>query len=291
MMARLFAFGTDLWDPSHRFQTSWLVSPWVLFGIRALLALYAFTTIFVNIGYACAHASEGGCETARNGFSFFTVLSYWGLASYLFFAALHTFFYALRGRALLDDWPRPLQWLHGLLCSTATTFPFLVVIIFWGLLAAPTVFATPFSAWGNISEHALNGVFAFVEIILPRTSPAPWTHLPFLLLLLALYLALAYVTRATKGFYTYTFLDPGLQGPLVAAYVFGIAAGISVLFALLQGIVWLRRWITEDKLGFDGVFAHAGALADEEEAGRRARRGAKKSGEVEHGLEELQPAD
>ncbi|KAI1160726.1 hypothetical protein F5B18DRAFT_496331 [Nemania serpens] len=288
-MARVFAFGTDLWDPSHRFQTSWLVSPWVLFGIRALLALYAFTTVFFNIGYDCAHASEGGCKTARDGFSYFTVLSYYGLAFYLFFAALHTFFYARHGRAPLDDWPRPLQALHALLYSSVTTFPLLVVIIFWGLLSLPTTLSTPFSAWGNISEHALNGVFAFVEIVLPRTNPAPWTHLPFLLLLLALYLALAYVTRATKGFYTYTFLDPGLQGPLVAAYVFGIAVGISILFAILQGIVWLRRWITEDKLGFDGVFAHAGTRIDEEE-GRQAGRGGKKSGVDEHELEVLRSA-
>lgn len=252
-------------------------------------ALYAFTTIFFNIGYACARPEEGGCETSRNGFSYFTVLSYWGLASYLFVAALHTFFYARHGRAPLDGWPRPLQALHALLYSSVTTFPFVVVIVFWGLLSLPTTLSTPFSAWGNISEHALNGVFAFVEIVVPRTSPAPWTHLPFLWLLLALYLALAYVTHATKGFYTYTFLDPGLQGPLVAAYVFGIAVGLSILFAVLQGLVWLRRWITEDKLGFDGKFAHAGArVADEE--GAQAGRVRKKSGEDEHVLETLQSA-
>lgn len=217
------------------------------------------------------------------------MLSYWGLASYLVFAALHTFFYARRGRAPLDAWPRPLQALHALLYSTVTIFPFLVVIVFWGLLSLPTTLSTPFSAWGNISEHALNGVFAFVELVLPRTSPSPWIHLPFLLLLLALYLALAYVTHATKGFYTYTFLDPGLQGSLVAAYVFGIAVGICILFALVQGLIWLRRWITEEKLGFDGVFAHAGARADEEQ-GRPTRLGGKKSGEEEHGLEPLQSA-
>ena len=29
--------GTDLWDPSHRFETSWLIPPWILFGIRAAI--------------------------------------------------------------------------------------------------------------------------------------------------------------------------------------------------------------------------------------------------------------
>ena len=30
-------FGNDLWDPSHRFETSWLISPWFLFACRSLL--------------------------------------------------------------------------------------------------------------------------------------------------------------------------------------------------------------------------------------------------------------
>jgi len=83
----------------------------------------------------------------------------------------------------------------------------------------------------------------------------PWVHIPFLILILALYLALAYLTQATKGFYTYDFLDPGKQGSLVAAYVFGIAVGICIIFVVIWGITWLRKWITETKLGMRGKFA------------------------------------
>ncbi|GAP88724.1 hypothetical protein SAMD00023353_1201390 [Rosellinia necatrix] len=255
-MKHPFAFGTDLWDPSHRFETSWLVSPYVLFVIRALLSLYAFTTLLFNIGYNCARPSQGGCATSRAAFSYFTVLSYWGLAFYFLAASAHTLSYAARGRPWLDRFPRPLQALHALFYSTATTFPFLVVVVFWALLSSPATLATPYSAWSNVSQHALNAAFALVEIALPRTRPQPWAHLPFLVGLLALYLALAYLTHATKGFYTYSFLDPALQGPLVAAYVFGIAVGICVVFALARGLVWLRCWVTEEKLGLDGVFAH-----------------------------------
>lgn len=32
-----FKFGTDLWDTSNRFETSWLLSPYVLFACRALI--------------------------------------------------------------------------------------------------------------------------------------------------------------------------------------------------------------------------------------------------------------
>ncbi|KAI1821022.1 hypothetical protein F4861DRAFT_533270 [Xylaria intraflava] len=274
-MAHVFAFGTDPWDPSHRFVTSWLVSPYVLFGVRALVSLYAFTTLLFNIAYQCARQDLGGCQASRQSFSFFTVLTYWGIAFYNLAAATHTLCYARQGTAPLYRLPRPLKALHALFYSSITTYPFLVLIVFWALLSSPATLATPYSAWSNISQHVFNAVFAAIEILLPRTDPAPWTHLVFLLLVLALYLGLAYVTFATQGFYTYHFLDAGAQGPLVAAYVFGIAVGICLLFALVRGLVWARRWVTEAKLGFEGVFARG----DDGFAGVRERRG--KDGELE----------
>lgn len=36
-----FQFGRELWDPSHRFETSWLLPPWVLFGCRAAIVSFA----------------------------------------------------------------------------------------------------------------------------------------------------------------------------------------------------------------------------------------------------------
>ncbi|KAI0547837.1 hypothetical protein F4679DRAFT_552879 [Xylaria curta] len=254
-MARIRLFLTYPFDPTHRFETSWLVPPMTLFFIRALISLYIFTVLLFNIGYNCARPSLGGCNTSRDAFSYFTVLSYWGLGFYFLISAFHTYMYSRHGVTPLTSWPRALQWLHSLFYSTVTVFPFLVIIVFWSLLSSPTTLSTPYSAWSNISQHALNAVFATLEIVLPRTSPAPWDHLPIQLLLVALYLALAYITHATKGFYTYSFLDPSLQGSLVAAYVFGIAIGICILFAVVQGLIWVRRWATEEKLGWDGVFA------------------------------------
>ncbi|KAI2626392.1 hypothetical protein GGS21DRAFT_271677 [Xylaria nigripes] len=254
-MAHLFAFGTDRFDPSHRFVTSWLVSPFVLCGVRALVFLYTFTTLIFIISYQCANEDQGGCTATRQSFSFFTVLTYWGIALYNLTAAIHTLLYALNGSAPLHRFPRPLQALHAFFSTTVTTYPYLVTIVFWSILASPKTLATSYSAWDNISQHMLNSVFATVEIVLSRTNPPPFIHLVFLLVILILYLALAYITRATEGFYTYDFLDPGKQGPLVAAYVFGVAIGICVLFVLSRGLVWLRRWVTETKLGYEGVFA------------------------------------
>lgn len=88
-----------------------------------------------------------------------------------------------------------------------------------------------------------------------RTSPPPFIHLVFLVLLLALYLALAYLTHATEGFYPHGFLDNsnGRSG-IVAAYAFGILAAIIVVFGVVWGMMWLRKGITEKKLGMEGKF-------------------------------------
>lgn len=32
-----FRLGSGLWDPSHRYETSWLLPPWLLFICRALI--------------------------------------------------------------------------------------------------------------------------------------------------------------------------------------------------------------------------------------------------------------
>ncbi|CAJ2499940.1 Uu.00g027930.m01.CDS01 [Anthostomella pinea] len=254
-MAGTFRFGTDLWDPSHRFETSWLVSPYVLFVLRALMALYAFTVLLFNIGYQCARPALGGCEASRSSFSYFTTLTYWGIAFYMLAAAIHTFTYARYNHSLLDRFPRPLQALHALFYSSIVTYPFLVTAVYWAILYGPSWFPNSYQAWSNISQHAMNSLFALIEIVLPRTNPMPPVHMLWLVVILACYLALAYVTHATKGFYTYSFLDPVKTGNLVAAYVFGIAVAILVIFGIVWCLVWARRWLTERKLGLDGRFA------------------------------------
>lgn len=151
-------------------------------------------------------------------FSYFTTLTYIGLQSYFWASGVQTACFALsvrRGSARypLQRWPRPLQFLHLLLHSTITTYPIVVTAVFWALLTSSNTLSTRYSAWTNISEHALNTVFAAVEIFAAGAAPAwgngagkrgivlPWIHLPFLIIILGCYLGLAYVTHATQGFY------------------------------------------------------------------------------------------
>lgn len=76
-----------------------------------------------------------------------------------------------------------------------------------------------------------------------------------MILLLALYLALAYITNATKGFYPYGFLDPsnGHSGR-VAAYAFAILAAIIVIFLVVWALIWARKRLTERTMRMKGKF-------------------------------------
>ena len=221
------------------------------------------------LAWQCARNATG-CAASQAQFSYFTSLTYWGLGFYFLVAAIHTFTYARSGVPLLDRLPRPLQALHSAFYTTIVVYPFIVTIVYWGRLYSGHWFAEVFAGWSNVSQHLLNSVFALFEIVVPRTDlPLP-VHMLWLILVLALYLALAYVTKASKGFYPYDFLDPKAQGALVAAYVFGIAVGCLVVFGLAWGAIWLRKYVTETRLGKTGKFAkgghEAGAAGDMEMA-------------------------
>ena len=75
-----------------------------------------------------------------------------------------------------------------------------------------------------------------------------------MVLLLACYLALAYITHATQGWYPYSFLDTSKGSGRVAGYCFGILAAVCVIFGVVWVLIWLRNRATQ-KLGFEGKFA------------------------------------
>ncbi|KAG5937627.1 hypothetical protein E4U53_008169 [Claviceps sorghi] len=200
----------------------------------------------------------------KQSFSYFTVLTYWGLAFYFAVSAVHTLSYARRlarrpqsPTCLLDALPRALQALHSLFYTTVVTLPFLVTAVYWALLYKGRWFAVEFDAWRNVSQHALNSVVALFEVVFSRVEEPPWVHALWLLAIALGYLAVAYLTVATQGWYTYDFLDHDALGGrgYVAAYVFGIAVGVVLAFAVVRGLIWLRRWVTEVKLGMGAQYA------------------------------------
>ncbi|KAJ7719295.1 hypothetical protein B0H16DRAFT_1607044 [Mycena metata] len=245
-------------DPQYKFVSSPVVSPAVLAGIRLVLALYALCTITTVLGFDIA---EGD---GKSFLSYFTELSYIGLTSYYWAAAVQTLFYARYGRYLLRRWPRPLQALHVLLQSTITTFPFIVTVVYWALLSSPATFATRLTSWQNISIHAMNSAFALFEVLLSNSPPAPWLTLPIHIVLLGGYLGVAYITHATQGFYTYSFLNPHKEHGFLAAYIVGIAVGEAVVFVLARTVALLRQRLAIRR----GIL-----LAHDSDAGNKERTG------------------
>ncbi|KAK2785569.1 hypothetical protein FQN53_007654 [Emmonsiellopsis sp. PD_33] len=233
-------------DPLHHFETSWLFPPFILGALRGLISLYCFVTIIFIFAWQGAHDDN---ISSRRSFSYFTHLTYWGVAFYFLFAAIHTLLYASRGRSVLfDKWPRGLRALHSLFYTTITTFPFLVLAVYWAMLYEGPWFPATFQAWTNISQHAMPPFFSLFEILFSTIPPSPPLHIPFLILILAFYLALAYITYASQGFYTYSFLDPGpgrTHSARVAGYSFGILAAAIVIF----GIVWVITWARQRVVG------------------------------------------
>lgn len=127
-MARLNVPYSEPFDPTHRFVTSWLFSPVILLVCRAILSLYAFVTIFFIFGW---NGSHGMSEASRRSFSYFTHLTYWGLAFYHAFAALHTASYWLTGTPFLARWPKALQIAHSMFYSTVVIYPWIVTSKFF----------------------------------------------------------------------------------------------------------------------------------------------------------------
>jgi len=143
--------------------------------------------------------------------------------------------------------------------STVVVYPWIVTAVYWGLLA-PDSFPSTFSLWSNTSQHALNSFYALLEILLPRTQPLPWLDLAPIVILLALYLGLAFLTHATQGFYTYDFLDlQDHSSGIVAAYIIGILVGSIIIFLIVRYIIMLRVRITEVWLHRTGRYTSHGS--------------------------------
>ena len=109
--------------------------------------------------------------------------------------------------------------------------------------------------------HILNSVFALLEIILTRVGPMPWIHIPFITFFIAGYIGVAYITKATEGFYPYEVLDPNGKGgsKSVAKYVIGIIVGACILFVIVAGINWVKVLFCEKVLGIDeSQYVHGG---------------------------------
>lgn len=134
-------------DPEHRFVTSWLLPPLGLAIYRLLFALFGWTNFIANwVWNGLYDPGDIGSE-----WSYFTTLTFAGLTVYMTVASIHTFMYWKKGYSLLDRCPRWIQALHSLFYSTIIVYPFIVTIVYWGLLYSSPWFPVAMDAYRNVS--------------------------------------------------------------------------------------------------------------------------------------------
>ncbi|KAF5372201.1 hypothetical protein D9758_005027 [Tetrapyrgos nigripes] len=259
---------SPVFDPNHNFVTSPFFSSAALATLRGLVAVYALFVLIFALVWENVRTHDGS-----GFFSYFTQLTYIGLCSYYWASFVQTVAYARKGQRgyPLQKWGKTLQVLHMMLATTIVSYPILVTIVFWALLASSKTFSTVFSTWDNVSFHALNTVFSLFEMLFTNSPPPPWLMVPFIIIILALYLGLAYLTHFTQGFYTYSFLDPEKEHGLLVGYIIGILVASLILFSLVKGVMTLRRRLTNrnctaSSLG-GGQFSLEGSIAHEKVSG------------------------
>ena len=245
---------------SQPFVTSWLLRSYALASIRVFMSVYCFFTIFFSWAWFAKHevvfhlqdiaipkmTFMMGVNAIGRSFSYFTYLSYWGLAFYFAFAGMHTFVFAKRGTTWLDNWPVLMKLLHSILYSSIVCYPFLVSSIYWGSMwVGPSWFKTHFDSWSMISIHVLNSLFATFELVVTQTPPLPWLQMSALLLIMGLYLGIAYLSKVTAGVYVYLWLDPKVGADKIIAHIIGYTMAIIVIFTLVRGAIWLRCRLTQ----------------------------------------------
>ncbi|PHH75219.1 hypothetical protein CDD82_4540 [Ophiocordyceps australis] len=251
-LKRAFTFAPEPFDVENRFVTSWIVAPFTLAAIRMTIGSYILSSILFIIAWSCTHpATTGGCVASRRSFSYFTVLAFWGQAFYFIVAAIHTFFHAsCPGHlSLLSRFRRPFGALHSFFYSSVVVFPLLVSMIYWAMIFKGPWRGSTFDSWRNVSQHALNSVFALFEMTLTRTLLLPVVHLLWLFCIIVAYLGVAFLTNADQDFFVYAFLDKDQVGGagLVTAYIACVAMALVVLFVVAQVIIRVRLWGVEDR--------------------------------------------
>ncbi|KAF9261816.1 hypothetical protein L218DRAFT_961056 [Marasmius fiardii PR-910] len=237
---QLFGVSEPVFDGSYRLVTSPFFSPTVLAIIRFIVALYTTTVLVIVLAMDGVDGNDAGRD-----FSYFTNLTYTGICAYYWASFVQTAIYERARRKggsgyPLQRWPRVLQVLHLMLGTTIVTYPILVTIVFWALLAGPDTLGTVTLRWRNVSIHALNSVFCLFEMLFTHSPRPRWIFLIFMIIILGGYCGIAYITKDTQGFYTYPFLDPK-HGPILAAYIVGIAVAECIIFAIVWGIMTLRQ--------------------------------------------------
>ncbi|KIY63109.1 hypothetical protein CYLTODRAFT_382734 [Cylindrobasidium torrendii FP15055 ss-10] len=222
---------------AYLFVTSPFLPPSLLGTIRLAFSLYTLVTLVLYLVFG----AKGQSEDASSFFAIFTLLSYIGTFAYFAVAAGHTILYS-RGKFPFESWPAIIRWMHIWLFSTVSCFPLVITLIYYPIFGYNP--PSNIDSWLWISMHGVNALFSIFEIVMTNCPPGPWRILIGDIALIAGYVGIAYVTRDTKGFNS-TFLG---------MYIAILFAAEVVMFCVVQGLLFLRRYLVE-RAGWTNRFA------------------------------------
>ncbi|KAJ5210917.1 FAR-17a/AIG1-like protein [Penicillium cf. griseofulvum] len=284
-------------DDKHHFETSWILPPAILASLRGLISLYIFTSIFIFWGW---YGTHDDLASIGRSFSFHLadILGHWLLHA----IRCHSYSLLCTNRSLGSPRPLATELSHTtqpIVCNDhnipVSRYGCLLGSHFYSTVVQGDIHQLAKSALlmqrkakdeykqfkltiPQISQHGLNSLFALLEIILPATPPHPFIAIPFLFLMLLLFLCVAYITHETQGWYPYTFLDVGDHGQkskLVVGYCFGILAAVLIFFHVSWALIHLRCRLTYRRIKrarrdplrphdvFDGVVGTRGEQSNE----------------------------
>lgn len=178
-------------------------------------------------------------------------------------------------RSLLSrGFPRALQFSHSLLVSTVASYPLVVTVIFWTLLAGPTPLDTPYTAFVNISKHTINVALTQLDLtILSRTPMMPWLHLIPVISFLGMYIGIVAITYHRYHVLVYGFFNTQQYGvPLVVVFCILLVVFTIVSFLISQLFFFTREFLAA-KIQNSGGWGSAKAMSVDDDACIPTRRG------------------
>ncbi|KAJ1719762.1 hypothetical protein LPJ53_005525 [Coemansia erecta] len=203
-------------------------------GLVILRALFFAYTLAAWLASIVLDAQSG---QMRSHFVYFTYLCHTGLLFYLLASLIHTVQLWRRPTdTLFSRMPHVLQLMHWLLFASALLFSTVVSVMFWTMIYEKDEYRGV-RRWVNASVHGTNVGFMWMDMLVGAMVFCPhWSHPLVLALVVALYLALAYVNEAVNGWFTYDFIDYREHKALEAPILLGVLLGIVLLYYVLCGV-------------------------------------------------------
>ncbi|RKP37309.1 hypothetical protein BJ085DRAFT_10807, partial [Dimargaris cristalligena] len=220
-------------DP-ERFVTSNIVGPRFLFYARLLIALYSLATIVVMFV-----TSEERFFWYMTSWSFFGLTIYFALATFI---SWRYCFGPLRFTEHQNPLARvstPVRAAYWFLYESVAVLHLLVPIVFWALLSSAFDTSTSLTMFSSIGPHATDFFLMATEVLFNRQL-LQLSHMVVLLIVLALYLALAYLVWGATQVFVYSFLNFHKLHGYIALVVLAMGVFCCLLF-LIQYFVHRGR--------------------------------------------------